>query len=77
MPGMFRNDRGARLPGVPHVLTLFIPTLLLMFLYHYSYLMLIILGHIRDFFGKRFDKKSFGHLMPSKVGSQIVVRRRP
>ncbi|KAG9313724.1 pyridoxal phosphate-dependent transferase [Chiua virens] len=29
-----------------------------------SYLMLIVFGHLRDFFGKRFAKEYFTHLMP-------------
>ncbi|KAG0145885.1 hypothetical protein CROQUDRAFT_723191 [Cronartium quercuum f. sp. fusiforme G11] len=32
---------------------------------YFSYLILIILGHIRDFFGKRFKSESFQHLMPN------------
>ncbi|CAH7687764.1 serine palmitoyltransferase [Phakopsora pachyrhizi] len=30
-----------------------------------SYLILIILGHVRDFFGKRFKSEEFKHLVPS------------
>ncbi len=32
-----------------------------------SYLILICLGHFRDFFGKRFSPKSYRHLMPHNV----------
>ena len=32
-----------------------------------SYLFLICMGHIRDFFGKRFRPASYGHLLPSNV----------
>lgn len=32
-----------------------------------SYLLLIILGHLRDFFGKRFYPHKYKHLMPHKV----------
>ncbi|EGG00177.1 uncharacterized protein MELLADRAFT_23775, partial [Melampsora larici-populina 98AG31] len=31
---------------------------------YFSYLILILLGHIRDFFGKRFKSEAFQHLMP-------------
>jgi len=30
-------------------------------------LVLISLGHLRDFWGKRFNKKEFLHLMPQDV----------
>ncbi|MBW0506928.1 hypothetical protein O181_046643 [Austropuccinia psidii MF-1] len=30
-----------------------------------SYLILIIFGHLRDFFGKKFKSQSFSHLMPN------------
>lgn len=32
-----------------------------------SYLMLIVIGHIRDFVGKRTHRKSYQHLMPYNV----------
>jgi serine palmitoyltransferase len=32
-----------------------------------SYLVLIVFGHIRDFFGKRFRSASYAHLMPHDV----------
>ena len=32
-----------------------------------SYLLLIVLGHVRDFFGKRFYPKSYEHLVPVNV----------
>ncbi|KAA1064511.1 serine palmitoyltransferase component [Puccinia graminis f. sp. tritici] len=31
---------------------------------YFSYLILILLGHVRDFFGKRFKSADFTHLMP-------------
>lgn len=34
---------------------------------YFSYLILIILGHLRDFFGKRFNAYAYKHLMPSNV----------
>ena len=34
-----------------------------------SYLILIVLGHIRDFFGKRIFPKWYSHLMPRDVSS--------
>ena len=42
------------------------PYYVLLFTY-ISYLMLIIVGHMRDFFGKRFRAASYVHLMASKV----------
>ncbi|GJJ07708.1 hypothetical protein Clacol_001913 [Clathrus columnatus] len=32
---------------------------------YFSYLILIVLGHLRDFFGKRFHSHAYKHLMPS------------
>ncbi|KAH8926892.1 PLP-dependent transferase [Atractiella rhizophila] len=32
---------------------------------YYSYVILILLGHLRDFLGKKFYRKSYKHLMPS------------
>jgi serine palmitoyltransferase len=32
-----------------------------------SYLILIVIGHVRDFFGKRFHRKSYEHLMEHNV----------
>jgi serine palmitoyltransferase len=32
-----------------------------------SYLLLIVIGHMRDFFGKRFRASSYKHLMPHDV----------
>ena len=34
---------------------------------YWSYLLLIILGHIRDFFGKRYKKKEYKHLREQNV----------
>ncbi|KAK8861640.1 hypothetical protein IAR55_002463 [Kwoniella newhampshirensis] len=31
---------------------------------YFSYLLLIVMGHIRDFFGKRFRPAAYSHLMP-------------
>lgn len=33
-----------------------------------SYLLLIVIGHLRDFIGKRTHRKSYQHLMPYNVG---------
>ncbi|KAF7301165.1 Serine palmitoyltransferase 2 [Mycena indigotica] len=37
----------------------------ILFSTYFSYLILIVLGHIRDFLGKRFHPASYRHLMPS------------
>lgn len=34
-----------------------------------SYLLMIVIGHVRDFFGKRLRAQNFRHLMPSGVSS--------
>ena len=34
-----------------------------------SYVILICIGHVRDFFGKRLRTKEYSHLMPSNVSS--------
>lgn len=39
-----------------------------------SYLMLIVLGHIRDFFGKRFLPEAYAHLTEQNVGPRSVVK---
>nr|GAT61078.1 serine palmitoyltransferase 2 [Mycena chlorophos] len=36
-----------------------------------SYLILIVLGHIRDAFGKRFYPESYKHLLPSENGAPL------
>lgn len=38
-----------------------------------SYLILICLGHIRDFLGKRFHPSSYKHLMPSDVRNPLTI----
>ncbi|KAG7544385.1 hypothetical protein FFLO_03264 [Filobasidium floriforme] len=40
------------------------PTYFWLLTTYFSYLVLISLGHLRDFWGKRFNKKEFLHLMP-------------
>lgn len=40
------------------------PTYFWLLTTYFSYLVLISLGHLRDFWGKRFNKKEFAHLMP-------------
>ncbi|KAG6329151.1 hypothetical protein ID866_9938 [Astraeus odoratus] len=40
------------------------PPYYILFTTYFSYLILIIFGHLRDFFGKRFAKSYFTHLMP-------------
>ncbi|KAG8908292.1 serine palmitoyltransferase component [Tulasnella sp. 403] len=40
------------------------PPYYILFSTYISYLCLIILGHVRDFFGKRFRSSSYSHLMP-------------
>lgn len=37
-----------------------------------SYILLIIIGHIRDFFGKKFTPASYAHLMPQNVSPCLV-----
>lgn len=36
-----------------------------------SYLILIVLGHLRDFVGKRFCREAYSHLMPRNVSTSI------
>jgi len=36
-----------------------------------SYLLLIVIGHLRDFIGKRTHRKSYQHLMPYNVSSVV------
>lgn len=38
-----------------------------------SYLLLIVIGHLRDFIGKRTHRKSYQHLMPYNVGRPILL----
>ncbi|KZT33918.1 PLP-dependent transferase [Sistotremastrum suecicum HHB10207 ss-3] len=40
------------------------PPYYILFTTYISYLLLIIIGHIRDFFGKKFYPKDYRHLMP-------------
>ncbi|KAL4071801.1 pyridoxal phosphate-dependent transferase [Scleroderma yunnanense] len=40
------------------------PPYYILFTTYFSYLILIMFGHVRDFFGKRFAKSYFTHLMP-------------
>ncbi|KAI6041566.1 serine palmitoyltransferase 2 [Pisolithus marmoratus] len=40
------------------------PPYYILFTTYLSYLIIIVFGHIRDLFGKRFAKSSFTHLMP-------------
>jgi len=37
-----------------------------------SYLILIVIGHIRDFVGKRFSPKSYTHLVPRNVSLSFI-----
>jgi len=39
-----------------------------------SYLILIIFGHVRDWFGKRFKEKKYSHLKIQNVCSPIISR---
>lgn len=41
---------------------------------YFSYILLIVMGHMRDFLGKRFNPKSFKHLIPRDV-SPVSHRR--
>lgn len=41
------------------------PPYYILFTTYISYLLLIVIGHIRDFFGKRFYPKDYVHLMPA------------
>jgi len=39
-----------------------------------SYLLLIVVGHMRDFIGKRTHRKSYQHLMPYNVSLKYCTR---
>ena len=39
-----------------------------------SYIMVICLGHVRDFFGKRFRSANYRHLMPRNVSPRLCMR---
>lgn len=45
------------------------PPYYILFSTYISYLILIVLGHIRDFLGKRFRSASYAHLMPKGVST--------
>lgn len=45
------------------------PPYYILFTTYFSYLILLVFGHLRDFFGKRFAKSYFTHLMPHDVRS--------
>jgi serine palmitoyltransferase len=42
-----------------------------------SYVILICIGHVRDFFGKKLRTKEYSHLMPSNVCLSPWYRRSP
>lgn len=41
-----------------------------------SYLILIVMGHIRDFVGKRFHPSAYKHLMPHNVSNFLLISKR-
>lgn len=45
------------------------PPYYILFSTYISYLLLIVLGHVRDFFGKKFSPGRYKHLMPSEVSA--------
>jgi len=48
------------------------PPYYILFSTYISYLILICLGHVRDFVGKRLNPSSYKHLMPHDVNALIV-----
>jgi len=49
------------------------PPYYILFSTYISYLILICLGHVRDFVGKRLSPKSYKHLIPRNVSSPLPL----